>query len=33
MARLGSWIKAKPEGIYVEPADAWIDPSEAKARA
>src|SRR5437588_9499793 len=33
MARLGSWIKAHPEGIYVEPADAWIDPSEPKARA
>src|SRR5947209_13565938 len=32
MARLGSWIKAQPEGIYVEPADAWIDPSEAKPR-
>ena len=27
MARLGSWIKAQPEGIYVEPADEWIDPS------
>jgi putative mRNA 3-end processing factor len=33
MARLGSWIKAQPEGIYVEPADAWIDPSEPKAKA
>jgi putative mRNA 3-end processing factor len=33
MARLGSWIKAQPEGIYVEPADAWIDPSAAKAKA
>src|SRR6185369_7284862 len=33
MARLGSWIKACPEGIYVEPADAWIDPSVPKARA
>jgi len=33
MARLGSWIKAKPEGIYVAPADAWIDPSQPKARA
>ena len=33
MARLGSWIKAHPEGIYVEPADAWIDPSEPKAKA
>jgi putative mRNA 3-end processing factor len=33
MARLGSWIKARSEGIYVEPADAWIDPSAPKARA
>jgi putative mRNA 3-end processing factor len=33
MARLGSWIKAHPEGIYVAPADAWIDPSQPKARA
>jgi putative mRNA 3-end processing factor len=33
MARLGSWIKAHPEGIYVAPADAWIDPSEPKPRA
>ena len=33
MARLGSWIKAQPEGIYVAPADAWIDPSEPKPKA
>src|SRR3954462_1095018 len=33
MARLGSWIKACPEGIYVRPADAWIDPSQPKAKA
>jgi putative mRNA 3-end processing factor len=33
MARLGSWIESHPEGIYVRPADAWIDPSQAKARA
>src|SRR5205085_706030 len=33
MARLGSWIKAQPEGIYVEPADAWIDPSQPKGKA
>jgi putative mRNA 3-end processing factor len=33
MARLGSWIEPFPEGIYVRPADAWIDPSEPKARA
>ena len=33
MARLGSWIEPRPEGIYVRPADAWIDPSQPKARA
>ena len=33
MARLGSWIKTHPEGIYVAPADAWIDPSAPKPRA
>ncbi len=33
MARLGSWVKPFPEGIYVKPADAWIDPSQPKATA
>jgi len=33
MARLGSWVKPFPEGIYVAPADAWIDPSRPKAKA
>src|SRR5687767_11098587 len=33
MARLGSWIEPCPEGIYVRPADAWVDPSEPKDRA
>jgi len=33
MARLGSWIEPFPEGLYVKPADAWIDPGQAKARA
>jgi len=33
MARLGSWIESHPEGIYVQPADAWIDPSRPKAKA
>ncbi len=33
MARLGSWIEPHPEGIFVEPANAWIDPSQPKARA
>ncbi|MDB5698142.1 MAG: ligase-associated box helicase [Alphaproteobacteria bacterium] len=33
MARLGSWIEPFPEGIYVAPADVWIDPSQPKPRA
>ncbi len=33
MARLGTWIEPFPEGIYVRPADAWIDPSRPKPRA
>jgi putative mRNA 3-end processing factor len=33
MARLGSWIEPFPEGIYIPAADAWIDPSQPKARA
>ena len=33
MARLGSWIEPFPEGIYVKPADAWVDPSQPKDRA
>ncbi|HEX8215010.1 MAG TPA: ligase-associated DNA damage response exonuclease [Allosphingosinicella sp.] len=33
MARLGSWIEPFPEGIYVKPADAWVDPSEPKRQA
>ena len=33
MARLGSWIEPFPEGIYVKPADAWVDPSQPKAKA
>jgi len=33
MPRLGSWIESHPEGIYVRPADAWIDPSRPKAKA
>jgi putative mRNA 3-end processing factor len=33
MARLGSWIEPFPEGIYIRPADAWVDPSQPKERA
>jgi len=27
MAKLGDWIDPHPHGIYVKPADVWIDPS------
>ncbi len=27
------WIRPEPQGIYLPPADAWIDPSHAVARA
>jgi putative mRNA 3-end processing factor len=33
MARLGSWIEPFPEGIYIKPANAWVDPSQPKLRA
>ena len=33
MRPLGAWIDPQPEGIYVPAADAWIDPSQPKARA
>ncbi|MDB5679875.1 ligase-associated DNA damage response exonuclease [Sphingomonas bacterium] len=33
MAKLGDWIDPKPHGIYVKPADAWIDPSVPSPRA
>jgi putative mRNA 3-end processing factor len=33
MPRIGSWIEPHPEGIYVRPADAWVDPSQPKAKA
>jgi putative mRNA 3-end processing factor len=33
MARLGDWITPHPHGIYVAPADAWIDPSQPVPRA
>ena len=31
--RLGDWLEPHPHGIYVRPADAWIDPSQPSARA
>jgi len=31
--RLGDWLEPHPHGIYVRPADAWIDPSQPQARA
>lgn len=33
MARLGSWIEPFSGGIYVRPADAWIDPAAPRPRA
>ena len=33
MARLGSWIEPFPEGIFVHPANAWVDPSQPKEQA
>ena len=33
MGRLGKWIEPFPDGIYVRPADAWIDPSQPKPTA
>ena len=33
MGRLGNWIEPHPGGIYVRPADAWVDPSQPKAKA
>ena len=33
MARLGSWIEAHPNGLYLPTADAWIDPSTPQQRA
>jgi putative mRNA 3-end processing factor len=33
MATLGDWIEPHPHGIYVRPAEAWIDPSEPEPRA
>jgi putative mRNA 3-end processing factor len=31
--RLADWIEPHPHGIYVKPADAWIDPSRPSPRA
>jgi putative mRNA 3-end processing factor len=33
MASLGDWIQPHPHGIYVAPADAWVDPSRPVPRA
>jgi putative mRNA 3-end processing factor len=33
MASLGSWLKVEADGLYVAPADVWIDPVRAKPRA
>ena len=33
MAKAKSWIEPHPSGIYVKPADLWIDPSRPVERA
>ena len=33
MAKPKSWIEPHPHGIYVKPADVWIDPSRPVERA
>jgi putative mRNA 3-end processing factor len=33
MPKLGDWLEPHPHGIYVKPADAWVDPSTPQARA
>ncbi|MGN6374904.1 MAG: ligase-associated DNA damage response exonuclease [Sphingomonas sp.] len=33
MTTLGDWLDPQPHGIYVRPADAWIDPSIPSPRA
>jgi putative mRNA 3-end processing factor len=33
MATLGDWIQPHPHGLYLAPADAWVDPSLESPRA
>jgi putative mRNA 3-end processing factor len=33
MTTLGDWLEPHPHGLYVRPADAWIDPSIPSPRA
>ena len=33
MATLGDWLEPHPHGLYVRPADAWVDPSIPVPRA
>ncbi|MCD2316285.1 ligase-associated DNA damage response exonuclease [Sphingomonas sp. IC-11] len=33
MPKLGDWLESHPHGIYVRPADAWVDPSTPQAKA
>lgn len=33
MVKLGDWIQPHKRGIYVAPADVWVDPSEPEAKA
>ena len=33
MTNVSSWIEPHPHGIFVKPANAWIDPSRPAERA
>ncbi len=33
MKTLGDWLQIQPDGLYIIPADAWIDPSRQKPLA
>jgi putative mRNA 3-end processing factor len=33
MPKLGDWLEPHPHGIFVRPADAWVDPSLPQQRA
>lgn len=33
MTKLGDWIEPHPHGIYVKPADIWVDPSRPSPKA
>ncbi len=33
MTKLGDWLQPHPDGIHIPAADAWVDPSQPRARA